>query len=305
MMIGVRRLLPLLALAALTTCKDTSGQRGIDGGAFVLPDAGFTDAGFYDSGTHDAGPFACSMTCAGNQVCGCILGDCGCHTPNGLAEPCDLQHPETCAAPFQCVRARAEGVDIDFCSDGRLGIPCSKTADICTTALGCVCYTDSTSTTDCRCLDAHDPNNGLCDRMVPETCPDGVCVRTIGTSGGAFFFCSDGAEGTPCEAGDGSCQTSLGCTCPIVFGQARCRCSEPAQAGQPCDPNVAGACVPPSMCTPQMVAGRGISTVCGDGIGRDGGVGGPGMMCDPNDPNSCPPGSACLMTPQGFRCVQR
>jgi hypothetical protein len=300
----VRRLASVFALLLLVTCKDTSGQRGIDGGAFTIPDAGFIDAGFYDSGLNDAGPYQCPVTCSGGQVCGCILGDCGCHTPKAFNEPCDVQHPETCESPFQCVRARSEGFDIDICSDGRLGIACSKTADICTTQLGCVCYTDASSTTDCRCRDAHDPNNELCDRFVPETCPNGVCVRAIGSGGGAFFFCSDGAEGRACEPGDGSCQTSLGCTCPIVFGQARCTCGEPAEAGEACDPNVAGACVAPLMCLPQQTPGRGITTVCGSGQGRDGGSGAPGS-CDPNDPNSCPPGTACIMTAQGFQCVMR
>lgn len=296
----------LFALLAVVGCKDTPAVRGADGGAFVLPDAGFFDAGFYDAGGRDAGPFVCMPACTGGDVCGCLADDCGCHLPSQLAEPCDLSNPDTCAAPYECVRARREGVDVAICSDGREGISCSKTADICTTALGCVCYTEGSGSTDCRCLESHDPENGLCDRMVPETCPDGTCVRSIGSTGSAFFFCSDGAEGRACEAGDGSCRTSLGCTCPLVGGRERCQCSEPGGDGAACDPNVAGACSPPLMCFPSSTP-DGITTRCSSNPqgGRDGGVGGPGEMCDPNDPTSCPPGAECLFTGQGFQCVDR
>lgn len=297
----MRRFLFLIFLAA-GACTGSEPLRAVDGGGFRLPDAAPRDGGVRDSGI-DAGPFVCDPACANGQVCGCIANDCGCRAPSMLGDPCDPQHPETCGAG-SCVRARFMGSDIFFCSDGREGFPCSKTADICTTALGCVCYTPSSGATDCLCLEQHDPMNELCDRMVPETCPGGVCVRVEASSGGVYFLCSDGAEGRPCEVGDNSCRTSLGCTCPRIQGRDRCRCSEPAGDGEPCDINVAGSCVPPLMCYPTQLPNQGVSTTCSDGPqgGRDGGVGTPGG-CDPNDPMSCPPGQVCIPTGQGFQCV--
>lgn len=289
----------LLVALGVAGCSGESGPRLVDGGAFVLPDAGFPDVQVYDSGI-DAGPFVCDPGCGAGQACGCLEGvGCGCHAPGGNLAPCDPQHPETCAAPTVCSRTRQSGRDLYVCTDGRDGNPCSKTLETCQTALGCVCLTPPNGATDCRCTETFEDTSGLCDRMVPESCPDGVCVRTTGAGGQVYFLCSDGAPGRPCEPGDGSCRTSLGCTCPRFAGRERCLCSEPGGDGAPCDPSVPGSCVAPLMCLAQQVPDQGTSTTCSSGS-RDAGLP-PG--CDPNNPGSCPPGYRCEQVQGQFQCV--
>jgi hypothetical protein len=288
-------------VAGLVGCSGPAGPRLVDGGAFVLPDAGFADAQVRDTGI-DAGPFTCAPACGAGEACGCLTGaGCGCHPVGGNLDPCDPQHPETCAAPTVCSRARTHGADVYVCTDGRAGNPCSKTLETCTTALGCVCLTPPSGGTDCRCVETFDPGLGLCDRMVPETCVGGTCVRATGPGGQVYFVCSDGAAGQPCEVGDGSCQTSLGCTCPVISGRAACRCSEPGtMEGAPCDLAVPASCAAPLTCTARQVPDEGISTVCSGAGGPDAGAGQP---CDPTAPVPCPPGYACVDAGGGlFRC---
>lgn len=293
-------LLAPLAVALLVGCPGDDGPRLRDGGAFTLPDGGFVDASVRDTGV-DAGPFQCDPACPSNQACGCILDTCGCFPRGGNLDPCDIQNPDTCGAGTTCTRARVQGRDVFLCSDGRDGNPCSKTQQTCTTELGCVCLTPSNGQTDCQCVETWVPQAGLCDRMVPETCPGGTCVRATTSGGTAFFICSDGSEGQPCEVGDNSCRTSLGCTCPRVSGRDRCACSEPAGEGEPCDFSVPGSCEAPLMCVPRQGLGGQVSTVCGSEV-PDAGTMTPG--CDPNNPGSCPPGFTCTEVPgMGFQCV--
>lgn len=291
---------------ALAGCSGGAGPRLIDGGAFELPDAGFKDATVRDTGV-DAGPFVCAPGCVAPEVCGCLESaagrDCGCHPPASNLGACDPQSPETCLAPTVCSRTRQVGVDRFVCTDGRESNPCSKTMDICQTTLGCVCLTPPSGATNCTCTETFTDSSGLCDRMVPETCPNGTCVRVVGVGGTAYFLCSDGVEGAPCERGDGSCNTSLGCTCPVLSGREVCRCSEPGtQSGAPCDVEVPGSCAAPLMCWPQSVPEQGVSTVCAsEAPGRP--DGGTSLTCDPFDPGTCPPGTICVEVEGVLQCV--
>ncbi len=292
----------VVLLMFVGACSSDSGPRLRDGGAFVLPDAGFADATVYDTGV-DAGPFECAPVCSGGAVCGCLetSGDlnCGCHAPGNNLDACDPQNPATCAAPTVCSRTRQAGRDFYVCTDGRQDNPCSKSLDTCTTALGCVCLTPPSGQTDCRCVERFDQSSGLCDRMVPETCDPGTCVRATGVGGGAYFFCSDGSVGSPCERGDGSCTTSLGCTCPVLGGREVCICSEPGVGGQPCDRSVSGSCESPLMCITQSIPEQGVTTTCGSGT-PDGGML-PG--CDPLNLGTCPPGTRCEEVQGALQCV--
>lgn len=280
-------------------CRDAPAPRGLDGGAFQLPDAGFRDASVRDAGDHDAGPFVCDPSCAAELACGCVSGACGCLQPGGHGSACDPQAPATCAEPTACVPVRRAGSDAFLCTDGREGSACSKTDDRCTTRLGCVCLTNASAITDCRCTETWDPAERLCDRMVPETCPGGTCVRTVGSGGRAYFLCSDGSRGQPCEANDNSCRTSLGCTCPVIAGAPRCSCSEPGAEGEPCDFRVAGSCQAPLVCGVERDLAGGNRTVCQ----REGGPGPMPGGCDPTDPESCPPGEICVWGPGGGACI--
>jgi hypothetical protein len=288
------------AVLLFAGCSSEPGPGLVDGGGFRFPDATVRDAGDAapDTGAPDTGPFACAPACTGSEVCGCIAGDCGCHAPRTIGETCDPQEPLTCASGA-CVHARDNGASVDICSDGREGIACSHTADICTTALGCVCLTSPSGTTHCSCTETVPSDPLLCDPMVPRSCPGKTCVRTIGSTGNAYFVCSDGSEGKPCDPADGSCRTSLGCTCPLVRGRTACQCSEPSGEGGPCDPSVSGSCVAPLECIVVGSMNEGRSSVCSSGgMGLDGGVFG----CNPNDPTTCPPGQACVLGPEGYRC---
>ncbi len=288
----MRRVAILLVLTACTK----PGPGLVDGGGFVLPDAGKRDAGTPDSGAGDSGPFVCAEPCTGGTVCGCVDRDCGCQTPAGNDELCDPQAPATCRSGLSCLRARRAGVDVYVCSNGAEGTSCSHTADICTTALGCVCLTPPTHTTDCHCVESV-TSPSLCDPLVPLSCPGNVCVR-VDAPGGAYFVCSDGALNSPCDQAQDNCQTSLGCICPLVSGRERCLCGEPSGEGGPCDPNEPASCVDGLDC---VVAGNpmeGASTVCSGGPSLPDG----GIPCDPNNPTSCPPGQICEEGPGGFTC---
>lgn len=297
------RALGLVLLFVIGACSDPAPRR-VDGGVFVLPDAGFRDSSVRDLGV-DAGPFQCPFGCPVGQACGCLDTpsgrQCGCHPRGEFGVVCDPFAPETCQDDLRCIAGR-NGIARYFCSDGRVGSFCSKRnePDVCTTALGCVCLTSPMGTTTCRCLDTVDPAGDLCDRGVPATCPDGTCVRTNGPGGTVFFVCSDGSEGQPCERGDSSCRTSLGCTCPLFEGLAVCRCSEPVGAGGACDPDVQQACQDGLQCLPRPGV-QGVSTICGT-LFPDAGTGG-GIACDPADPLSCPEGLICRLSPSGgFTC---
>jgi hypothetical protein len=297
----MRRAWPLLLLAA---CSSTPEDRLKDGGGFSIPDGGQLDATIRDSGAPDVGPWVCDPPCTSPEVCGCVgvpTETCGCHRPAGYATLCDPLHPETCAAPLECVPSRVQGDRVALCSDGREASYCSHLYEICSTAHGCVCLTSPTGLTECTCMETIAPDTMLCDRMVPASCPNGTCVR-VDRGGVVWFFCSHGAEGDPCELGDNSCNTSLGCTCPRIGGREVCRCSVPGDTeGDPCDPNVAGACVAPLECRVNPDQINGTSTICTTFLGQpDGGIGG---ECDPGDPTSCPGGFNCVPVGGGrFEC---
>lgn len=295
-----------LACLGLAGCSANDGPRLVDGGDFVLPDAGFRDAEVRDTGV-DAGPFVCASACGAGEVCGCLQTqaglDCGCHPPGVNLAACDPQVPESCAAPTVCSRTRQVGQDVYVCTDGRDGNPCSKTLETCQTTLGCVCLTPPSGSTNCTCTETFTDGSGLCDRAVPETCPGGTCVRAVGIGGNGYFICSDGAEGAPCEVGDGSCRTSLGCTCPVLSGREVCRCSEPGStSGAPCDPAVPGSCEAPLRCLSQSVPEQGLSTTCGTGTPGLPDAGGM-VGCDPLNPGSCPPGTVCVEVEGSLQCV--
>ena len=292
-----------LALLGLYACSDKgSGLR--DGGGFVLPDGGFPDAAFPDAAPVDAGPYVCNPACTSGEVCGCVgepTPSCGCRAAGTYAAACDPQHPETCAAPFSCQPGRVSDDTLYRCTDGREGSACSKASQVCTTALGCVCLTSPIGITDCTCLETVAADTMLCDNMVPASCPNGACLRQEGSRGEAWWFCSHGAPGDPCEVNNDICQTTLGCTCPLIAGQERCLCSEPADEGLPCDPTVLGSCVDPLMCVLERNFERGDRTICSSGGGQtDGGL---NDECDPMDPGTCPPAWLCLRMAGRFRCV--
>lgn len=288
----------VLALA----CSDNgAGLR--DGGGFMLPDGGFRDVGTPDSGDFDAGPYVCNPTCTSGEVCGCVgtVPSCGCHEPGTFGASCDFLHPETCADPTQCKPGRVADMTLALCTDGREGSACSKADPICSTALGCVCLTSPLGITDCTCLESIAPDTMLCDPMVAASCPGGACLRQVGSRGEAWWFCSHGAPGDPCEKSNDVCQTSLGCTCPLVAGQERCLCSEPGELeGAPCDPTVFGSCVAPLSCTLETDFELGDRTICTGGSRPDGGS---PDECDPFDPTTCPPNTTCLRTAGRFTCV--
>lgn len=294
----------LLVTFMMTACSSKPGPGLVDGGGFRFPDSGPIDAGTFvpDAGFPDAGPFTCSTPCTGAEVCGCIDDDCGCHPPRANGQTCDPQVPASCAGGLPCVRARRDGVDVTICSDGSAGTSCSHTADVCGTALGCVCLTMPSGSTDCRCTETVEPDPAFCDQMVPASCPAGRCVRTESPSGAVYWVCSDGSEGQPCEGRtDDHCQTTLGCTCPLVRDRVRCLCSEPSGEGGPCDPEVAGSCTGALDCrlVGDMFNGR--STVCGTGMqgAPDGGM---RLECDPNNPSTCLPPKMCVLTRDGYVC---
>ena len=300
----MRRLL-LLALACACS-RGAQSDRLADGGAFVLPDSGrFYDSGpaidpGRDAGTPDSGPAVCNPACTADRVCACVesgAGDCGCHSPRGYRQPCDPQVAASCRHPFDCVLARVDDDHRFICSDGREGTPCARAQASCNTASGCVCLSTPFGTS-CTCQGVPGPSPLLCDPMVPATCPNGTCVRVEAQSG-AFWVCSDGSEHEYCNPGDGSCRTSLGCTCPLVAGRRSCRCTEPGdREGDACDPSVMGVCVAPLRCEIRgnPVEGGYFSECKGMAGGND------AFRCDPARP-MCPQGFMCVETEPGvYRC---
>ena len=288
----------------MSGCSSEPAPRRVDGGAFVLPDGGFRDASVRDAG-FDAGKDPCMERCAPNEACGCLelpaARSCGCHPRGGHADVCDPNNPRTCQDELRCVAGR-NGQTIYFCSDGRAESLCSKRndPDVCRTTLGCVCLTLPSGLTTCRCADTPDPDNPLCDPDVPETCTSGTCVQASAPGGITYFVCSDGREGQPCAPDDSSCQTTLGCTCPLVAGLQRCRCSEPSVEGGPCDVDVPESCVDGLSCVPERTV-DGTRTICTSAV-PDAGTASD-IPCDPGDPFSCPAGFICLPGPNGFRCA--
>ncbi len=301
----------LFFVAVLGACRDgPSARRLIDGGRFELPDSGvFFDArpviGPPEAGPADTGPHVCEGGCPDGSVCGCLDREprtCGCALPQGYNEGCDPQHPETCGFPYKCVRGRKiEGLRY-ICSDGREGSSCSTVDSICNTSRGCNCVLTPFGVTACSCQGEQGENPLLCNPARPETCPGGTCVR-IETSGGAVHFCSQGRRYDPCVAGDSTCRTSLGCTCPYYMGRQACQCSEPGEVeGELCDPRVAESCVDPLECTVVRDEAPGsVSTQCAGRFSPDGGV--DPLACDPARP-FCPQGFTCVeIRPSTYRCV--
>ena len=298
----------LLAMA----CTDSRlTQDGIDGGAFVLPDSGYV----YDGGTRntdlgvpDSGPHTCDDECEENEVCACLMSgesNCGCHLPQAYQARCDPQVQESCLSPLECVRGRLTSGYIYLCSDGRAGTPCSKTQDTCTTSNGCVCLSTPFGVT-CECQGRTNVDPLFCDPQVPASCPNGTCVR-VDSPSGAYYQCSDGTVNQPCERGDGSCVTSLGCTCPIQGSRPMCRCSEPGtEAGDLCDPMVMGSCVEGLNCEVRGNAlEEGYISECVPENWMMGGGDMDPFACDPNAP-LCPPGFDCEEVMEGvFRCRHR
>ena len=299
----IARLTTFACLLVAGGCSSESAPRRVDGGAFVLPDGGFRDASFRDIGV-DAGNPPCVPLCADGEACGCLElpggRSCGCHPVGMFGDPCDPGVPETCQADLRCVASR-RGVTTYRCSDGRPGSLCSRlnVPDVCATALGCVCLTGPSGMTTCTCENEADPDNPLCDPQVPQTCTRGDCVRATGPGGITYFVCSDGSLGSPCERGSPSCRTSLGCTCPVVQGLARCQCSEPSNEGGPCDLEVAGGCLDGLFCIPQRDL-NGVSTICSSEV-PDAGTN--DLPCNPLDPMPCPAGLICRQNLNGgFTC---
>ena len=300
----------LLVLGLLVACsKDKQGDQLANGGAFVWPDSGYIyDGGtrVHDAGAPDSGPLVCTPPCATSEICACLLnggGNCGCHEPQGFRDRCDPQVPASCKTPFDCVKARVASGPVYLCSDGRVGAPCSKTEESCNTSNGCVCLSTPFGVA-CQCQGAQTANPLLCDPQVPESCPDGTCVR-VDSGTGPFHLCSDGSEHEPCELGDGSCRTSLGCTCPFEGSKRVCRCSEPGdEPGDACDPTVTGSCVDGMSCeTRGNPIEGGYNSECVP-AGTMGGMTNP-FDCDPNAP-MCPPGFDCEeVEPGSFRCRHR
>lgn len=297
----------LLLVLVCAACSDaTSVSR--DAGAFVLPDSGY----IYDSGgprqvgrdaaSADASPHVCNPACDTGEVCGCVgSGEflCGCHAPRGYAATCDPLAPDTCKWPFNCVRGRRASGTVYICSDGREGTPCSPLQLSCNTSVGCACFSTPFGTS-CNCRGVQGPSAYLCDPRVPQTCPEGTCVR-VEASSSTFHICSDGAEHEPCELGDMSCRTTLGCTCPFAGGRRICRCSEPGTyAGYACDPSVANSCAMGFRCE---IRGDPIESGYTSECVPEGGMGPQDpFTCDPQMP-LCPQGYACReVEPNVYRC---
>ncbi len=300
------RRVALLVLLVSACANDKNDGTLKDGGGFVFPDSGYIyDGGparqfIRDAGPPDTGPHECNPTCPVSQICGCLPSGggaaCGCHPRQGYAAACDPQVPESCKWPFDCVKARVAEGNIFLCSDGREGTPCSTTQDTCRTSNGCACLSTPFGTA-CSCQGDPGPSPLLCDPNVPGTCPDGTCVRVEGPN--PFYICSDGAEHEPCVVGDGSCRTSLGCTCPFSGGRRVCRCSEPGTtAGDACDLMVMQACLPPLECAVRGDPIEGFYSECNDPNGMSGND----FLCDPMLP-MCPPMYQCVeVRPDEYRC---
>jgi hypothetical protein len=299
-----------LGLVLGACARSPQGAALGDGGAFSLPDSGwFGDVGFApppDAGPPDSGPAVCNPACAAGRVCACPgeqADRCGCHAPGGHGDDCDPQVPSSCGGATACVLARSPTRRSYRCSDGREGSLCSPTDSVCTTQLGCVCLRTPFGV-GCRCQGAPDPS-GFCDPNTAGSCPPGsACVALPGS--GSVHVCSDGTVDAPCEPGDQTCRTSLGCTCPYEAGTRRCRCSEPGtEAGAACDPSVSESCVAPLAC---QIRGdpveEGYSSECVPPGGPPGGGGDP-FACDPARP-ICPQGFVCEPDETGVhRCSAR
>jgi hypothetical protein len=301
-----RAALVICAVVSLSACRDGPGRaRNIDGGRFELPDSGF----FFDArpppsrpdaSVGDTGPYVCEAGCPDGSVCGCLDRSCGCHEPGRYNALCDLQHPETCGWPYQCVRAQTLQGRRTVCSDGRLGSSCSTLDSHCNTSNGCVCQMTPLGTA-CSCQGSAGMNPRLCDPRRPETCANGTCVR-VETAGGVTHFCSQGERFDPCEVGDNSCRTQLGCTCPLYLGEEVCQCTEPGgEVGDPCDPRVMGVCAANLECAVIRDEQPGsFSTQCVGTGAVDGGT--DPRACDPDNP-LCPPLFECVeVQPGRFRC---
>lgn len=306
--VRVAALLSLLVVLGACNKRTGTGRELADGGAFELPDSGwFFDAStvrFSDAAAPDTGPFQCNRTCGDAQICGCLdtppNPTCGCNARAGYAEPCDPQVEDSCKFPFRCVIARKLEGTRYICSDGREGTPCSNTNDTCMTQNGCTCLSTPFGLA-CSCRGPTTGSALFCDPRVAMPCREGTCVR-VRSSPMDFFICSDGGKDEPCQPGDNSCHTSLGCTCPTVAGREVCRCSEPGDvAGDACDPAVPMSCRAPLACRPipdQELGG--FSTVCAGAGTPDGGT--DPLACDPMRP-SCPPSYECVeVTPGRYRC---
>jgi len=299
----------VLVCAALSACREgPAGRDLVSGGAFELPDSGFTyDARAFvtrDAEPIDTGPFECSGGCANGSVCGCLDRRprvCGCFPAQGYNEACDPQNQDTCRFPYQCVRGRRVDGLRYLCSDGRENSSCSPVDSVCRTSNGCVCLTTPLGV-GCSCKGAASNNPLLCDPNVPATCPGGSCVH-ITTGGGSTNICSMGMRYEPCAPGDSTCHTTLGCVCPLFEGRAVCQCGEPGtENGEPCDPRVAETCSAPLECTlvPSETPGAVSSQCRGDDRG-DGGV--DPVACDPMRP-FCPQDFGCReIRPGVYRCV--
>jgi hypothetical protein len=301
---------PLLIAIALSACSSRSSERNlVDGGLFEVPDSGFTfDARpRFDGSVEevDSGPFICDAGCPDGSFCGCVTSpnrSCGCLPRGGYSGSCDPQVEDSCKWPYECTRAQTiQGIRY-LCSDGREGTPCSRTDQSCNTSNGCVCFSTPIGF-GCACQGNPGPNPLYCDPQVPASCPEGTCVRLDGQNA-PIYICSSGEANEPCNPGDNTCHTSLGCTCPLIASRESCRCSEPGTLeGDPCDPEVAGSCASPLECVVlRTEAINQFVTECVGGTPRSDGGTDP-LACDPGRP-LCPNGYSCEeVRPNVFRCT--
>lgn len=301
-----RGAMALAGLGILLSCseKPTATELG-DGGGFQLPDAAVPHA---DASTPadlgpepDAGPFVCDPVCGAGLVCACpdtFPRRCGCVSPAGLSRACDPQVPESCSSGLVCVEALKYDRYEHVCSDGSLGTPCSRREQSCITTNGCVCLSGAPLGTSCACQGAP-AAGGPCDPNASAPCPASMTCVPVSGGGQSAWYCSDGADGTPCVPleYEAHCETELGCTCPVYLGTPTCVCRNRGSVGQLCDPTISNSCLPGLECrlmqegdTPDQRTSRCF------GAPSD-------LLCDPFVPGSCPPNYECQQSSDGrFLC---
>ena len=301
-----RTALALAALGVLYACTEAPKTTDLqDGGGFRLPDGSVSNPDGSTSAdlgpAPDAGPFVCNPSCEAGLVCACpetFPRRCGCVAPAERARACDPAVLESCVSGLDCVEALRYDRYEHVCSDGSEGTPCSRREPSCTTTNGCVCLSGSPLGTSCGCQGAPSAG-GPCDPNAPTPCPPSMTCVPVSAGAQSSWYCSDGADGTPCVPveHEAHCETELGCTCPVYLGTPTCVCRNRGTVGQLCDPTIANSCLPGLQCrlmqegdTPNQQTSR-----C---------FGQPAELpCDPFVPGSCPPNHECRQARGGrFLC---